>query len=53
MDKQSEYLKYCSNLDDDEYNMLWENYEVRNTWIDKISEFVFNICMKLRKNKKN
>lgn len=36
-----DYLKYCSNLDDDD--SLWEDYEVENTWIDKIYDFVFDI----------
>lgn len=38
-----DYLKHCSNLDDDEYDSLWEDYEVENTWVDRLNDFLFDI----------
>lgn len=35
-----EYLQYCSNLDDYEYNCLWELYEEEYTWKDYISHWI-------------
>lgn len=39
-----DYLKHCSNLDEDEYASLWEDYELEEeTWVDKISDLWFDI----------
>lgn len=38
-----DYLKYCSNLDEDEYNSLWEDYDTESTWTDKLYDLWFNI----------
>lgn len=38
------YLKYCSNLDDEEYNSLWEcchEYSILDWFAGKLSYIIF------------
>lgn len=43
-----DYLKHCSNLDENEYASLWEDYELEDTWIDKMYDFLFDLRWKFR-----
>lgn len=62
MDKYKKFLPYCSNLDDYEYNSLWECYEeesllkrIQNWLVGKINYLkwvVYSKIIQMRKSRR-